>query len=218
MRRIIIPAVTIILFLTGCKDGTLLPQGIEITDMGMVRIMAVDKGKAPDTVKVSIIAGEKEGGSGGGGGSETQGQSPKSQAVVLTSEGKSVLEAGREFQTYTDKRMFLGHVDFYLIGEEAARENLPKYIDFLSRDDEVRLNSAIFIVEGDASTILEISNRSNYFLPDRLKSLSTNISLLSFSDKMELLDLVGELDENKTFGIAVPCIIQTKVSVKKEGV
>lgn len=217
MRRIIIPAVMIILFSTGCKDGTLLPKGIEITDLEMVRIIALDRGKAPDAVKVSIMARGQEGGNAeSGGDGKGEGQRSKLEAIILTAEGKSVLDTVRNFQTYTDKQMFLGHIDFYLIGEEAARENLSKYVDFISRDDEVRLNSTIFIVEGPAGKILEISNASDYFLPERLKNLSQNISLLSISSKMKLLDLIGRLDENGTFGIAVPCIRQTVFEKQQE--
>lgn len=204
MRKVTVVAILTFMLLAGCKDGSLLPPRREIDELNIIRVIAVDKCKDPDLIKVTVTS-KKEGQAGGGGGGGDSGGSSE-QIIVLSLEDKTVLSAVKQFHTYINKQVFWGHTDFYLIGEEAAKEDIVRYLDFLSRDHDFRLDSTVYITSGNAGDFLERSNVPGYFLADYLKSLSNKISLTSTSSKMKILQLMGELDENKTFGIAIPMI------------
>ena len=57
---------------------------------------------------------------------------------VFTGEGSTLSEAHIKMTTYSNKDVRLAHTEFILIGEKAAKKNIFKYLDFLSRDYETR--------------------------------------------------------------------------------
>jgi spore germination protein KC len=118
--------------LTGCKAG-FLPQRREISDLQLVQVIGADKSVDNPDSSMLTIASKKltDGGGQDSTGSGGEGRSSKGEkAQVLTSEGKTIFDAARNIQTHSDKTIFWGHTDYYLIGEEAAKESINKYIDF----------------------------------------------------------------------------------------
>jgi len=202
------------LALTGCKNLRILPPRVEISELNLVRAMAVDKGE--DGGILVTITSKKEGenqgtGSGEGGPATTE------QVIVLSAEGQTIESAVRQFQTYINKRVFWGHCTFFLIGEEAARQDISRYLDFYVRNHAVRMNSFVYVTKGKAADFLEKSNIPGFFIADYLKSLSKNVSLVSYSDSMDVLDLAKELDDNTTFGAAVPALSLSEGTVRAKG-
>ncbi len=213
MRKLIFLIVACAVFLSGCKDGSMLPKRNEIQRLEMLRVIGLDKSEDSELLKITVTSKREEGGGGNGGGNGEGKSKPK--AIVLTSEGKTMFSAERKFQTYTDKEVFFGHVDYYLIGEEAAKEDLTKYIDFFTRDHEMRLDSLVFIVRGEANQVIKKSSTSDYFIADRLDAISKNASLLSLLGEMRILKIMGELDQNDIFAFAIPSI---KLIQRKEAI
>lgn len=215
MKRIIAATVIMLIVMTGCEQKNFLPQRLEIGELNLVRVIAVDKGKEDGNILVTVTS-KKEGEAGGTGGGEG-GQTSGEQVIVLSEEGPTVESAIRQFQTYINKRVFWGHSSFYLIGEEAAREDIVKYVDFFVRDHALRLDSTVHITKGKAGDFLEKSNAPGFFIGDFLKSLIKDISLVSYSDSMDISELISDLDENTTFGIAVPVISLVEGTVREKG-
>ncbi len=214
MKRIIITAVIMLIVLTGCEQKRLLPPRTEISELNLVRVIAADKGE-DDNILVTITS-KKEGESGGMTGGDS-GQASAVQVIVLSAEGQTVESAMRHLQTFINKKVFWGHCSFYLIGEEAARQDIVKYMDFFSRDHALRLDSNVYITKGKASEFLEKSNMPGFFIADFFKSLVKDVSLVSFSDSMEISDIINSLDENRTFGVAVPVLTLTEEIVRAKG-
>lgn len=217
--------IVILLLFSGCSP-IFFPLPTEIDHLELVRIIALDKSdKNPDEVIITIMfekstpvsgssgTGSGETGGGGTGGGETKGL----KGTVLTAEGKTFSSAERNFQTYTDKQIFLGHADFCLIGEEAAKEDITKYLDFISRDHDVRKSSKVYIVAGKASDLVVKANSEEYFLPDRLKSMSENVKFLSVSRSINLFDCMSSLDK-KNSSLVVPTLklIERKEDILEE--
>jgi len=215
VKRIIIAALIVPLILTGCeKDSRFLPQRVEISDLNLVRVMTVDK-STDGNVLVTITSkkeGESEGTSGGEGG-----QVSTEQVIVLSAEGPTVESSVRQFQTFINKRVFWGHCSFFLIGEEAARDDIVRYMDFFVRHHALRMDSIVYVTKGKANEFLEKSNMPGFFIADYLKSLQKDISLVSYSDSMEISDIIDELDENDTFGIAIPALSLEEGTVRAKG-
>lgn len=213
MRKLIFLIVACTVFFTGCKDGSILPKRNEIQRLEMLRVIGLDKSEDSGLLKVTVTSKREEGGGGNSGGNGEE--KPKQKAIVLTSEGKTMFSAERKFQTYTDKEIFFGHVDYYLFGEDAAKEDFTKYIDFFTRDHEMRLDSLVFIVRGEATQLIKKSSTSDYFIADRLEAISKNAGLLSLSGEMRMLKIMGELDQNDIFAFAIPSI---KLIQRKEDI
>lgn len=216
--------IVILLLFSGCSP-IFFPLPTEIDHLELVRIIALDKSdKNPDEVIITImfekstpVSGSSGTGSGETGGGETGGGETKGlKGTVLTAEGKTFSSAERNFQTYTDKQIFLGHADFCLIGEEAAKEDITKYLDFISRDHDVRKSSKVYIVAGKASDLVVKANSEEYFLPDRLKSMSENVKFLSVSRSINLFDCMSSLDKNSSLVVPTLKLIERKEDILEE--
>lgn len=205
--------VLLIMLLTGCKDGYPLPPQTEIDDIELIKVIAVDRCDDSNMVKVTVTSRKATAASTG----QEGGMSANEQIVVLSALNETVQAAIRQFQTYTNKKIFWGHTGFYLIGEEAAKEDIVRYLDFFARDHDFRPNSKVFVTYGKAGDILEKSNLPGFFIADYLESLAENTKLLSKSGSLKILQLMTELDENTTFGIAVPAISLDGELVKSKG-
>lgn len=191
---------------TACSSEN-LPSRREIDEMELVRVVGIDKSPTdPEMIQLSVAS--KEQSTAGSRGGEASSGKPKS--FLFLSEGTTAFDAARTIQTHTDKKFFWGHVDFVLIGEDAAREDMGKYLDFFSRDGELRLDTRVFLVKGtSARELLEKVSGSEVFVADQLKSLEKNVELLSVSEPMELIELMEELDKGHSAGV-VPSLFLTE--------
>ena len=110
----------------------------EIDDLLLVEVLGLDKsndGAGNHIITIaSRILEQSEGGQTQQDGSGEEGKvSPGGKALITTTQGKTLFDAVRNIQNNTDKSLFWAHTKYLLIGEEAARDNIAKYIDFASR-------------------------------------------------------------------------------------
>jgi len=210
MRKILvgIGLVFWVVSLTGCENG-ILPEGREIDDLQLVQVIGIDKlSDGSDDCMVTVasknldigIGKDSSGGMGGSTGGST------SKALVLSARGKTMFDAVRNIQTHSNKTIFWGHSEYYLIGEDAARENIADYIDFFTRDYELRIESKVYVVKGStAKHLIEEFNHSDFYIADKLESLGNNLKLLSFSKELRVHELIKFLDIHFS-SARIPCI------------
>jgi spore germination protein KC len=210
MRKRCIAIVLLLLLvnLTGCKKD-ILPQRKEIGDLQLVQVIGIDK-LPGDTDDCMLTIASKN--LGAGGGQESSGSTGGTtggnieKALVLTSKGKTIFDAVRKIQTHSNKTLFWGHAEYYLIGEEAARDNITKYIDFFTRDHELRIESKVYTVkDSTAKNLIEQFNQGDVYIFDKLESLGQNLKLLSNSEEMKVHDLMRFIDIHHG-SARVPCI------------
>ena len=209
MKKYLLAGVLLVLsfLMNGCGEKTFLPERKELVDLELIEAIGIDK--SPDNtedIRVTITSKMDKQGAGAGR-MEEKGQAAQGGGVVVvSSEGKTVFEAARKFQTYNKKQVFWGHADVYIIGEEAAREDLIKYLDFLSRGQEVRHNSSIFIVKDTtAEELLAISKTGALYVPLLLNNILKSTGFMSVSGKLELIELMGRLDDEYS-DIIIPAV------------
>lgn len=197
LKRIalIIIALTILVFGAGCS--MVMPERLELDKLFLIRVVGVDKGiENPDSFRVTVLGKDQRAKSSQ---AQQEGGAQSDENIVLSDEGLTFFEAGRKFQTYTDKRVFWRHADYLLIGEDATKEEIVKWIDIFCRDSEIRSASHVFIVQGStAREFIEQSSKSSSetsFLPDRLRAISQNSKFITGPQSMELIELMYWLNE-----------------------
>jgi len=213
MRKTIFGAILILLLVnfTACKKS-FLPERKEINELQLVQVIGIDKvADGPNDCMVTVASKNLEAGKGQDN-SESMGVntgSQKAQALVLSARGETLFDAARNIQTHSNKSIFWGHTEYFLIGEEAARDNISKYIDFFTRDHEMRIESKIYVVKGStAKDLIEQFNQSSYYILDKLDSLGNNLRLLSNSQEMKIHELIRFIDIHHA-SARVPCIYLT---------
>jgi spore germination protein KC len=171
----------------------------------LVQVVGIDKIDDSSSITVASKKLTEEGNqqSQSGGSGQSAGGN---KALVDFAEGRTLFEAARNIQIRSDRTIFWGHVEYFLIGEDAAKENIAKYIDFISRDNEFHFDSKVYIVKGmTAKDLIQQFNESDTYIADKLDSLGEAVKLVSISEEMKLSDLMRFIDIH--WGSArIPCI------------
>lgn len=134
--------------LTGCWDRR------ELEERTSFLAIAIDTAKDnPELYKITvqIPIPIKISGSGGSGGGKA-GESVR----IMSSTGKTILDAANNMQKRLNQRIFLGHARVVAISEEIAREGLRDITDGFRRDPQMRRLLWPIVVKGEASELLRI--------------------------------------------------------------
>ncbi|MDR0671271.1 MAG: hypothetical protein LBF64_03065 [Oscillospiraceae bacterium] len=118
--------------LAGCDGRTVLPYTRRLCDYELVRAVGIDAGGAGGRVTVTFS---------GRAGSSDDGPS------VLTWAADTLAQAVQEAQARETRHLFLGHTEYYLFGEAAARDGLDAHFDFLTRAPDAHCGGALYLVE-----------------------------------------------------------------------
>lgn len=219
MRRLI-PLLCLGVILTGCSAmEDFYPNRREIDEIEYIHAVAVDKSSEnPDLIRVTVTAKkEKEA---GGGKTQAEGKSSGDEpgsALVLVSEAETIFKALRKFQTYGDRQIFWGHAKFLIMGEEAAREDISKYLDFFSRTSDFRNNSYVYIAKGTTGEeILNMSNVGKFYIPDKLNNMRKDTGYLSISGEVQLMDIMAVMGKS-TSDVFIPTVYIAPVEFGREG-
>lgn len=131
-------SIVMIVLLTGCWDSR------ELTDIGFVVAMAIDKGETKNIrVTVQIVNPINVSSTQGGG-------SPAPlPPTTYSAEGNNVFDATRVLSRKLSRQLHYGHTVVLLIGEElATTQGIKKLFDGIERDSEFRPSATMVIARG----------------------------------------------------------------------
>lgn len=122
--------------------------------------------------------------------SNQQKRGDRPPSTLFQGRGRTLFEAARSVTTEAPRKVYLGHLQIYVIGEEAARRGINELIDVASRDNETRMDFNIIIAKGSkAEDILKL-----YTPLEKLPSYSMQQSLQT-SEKNWAPTIAVTLDE-----------------------
>ena len=114
---------------------------------------------------------------------DLQGSTEEIDNVVI-SDGQTFFEALKKAQTYMSNTVYLGQVDLIIVGEEAARDDLGKYIDFVTRDQDMRMNLHIVVAKGTtAEEVLRCNSDDGATSFETIQSLLLDAGEMSYSSE-----------------------------------
>ncbi len=172
----------------GCWDHS------EIEEMALIRAIAVDyvEGeRSPYLVTIHVvrpggIAGSSE--SAGGGDSESPDR-------IFSATGATIDLALQNITFFLSRRIFLAHNEFVLMGEEAARQGIYPAMDFVLRDNELRLTNFLLIVPGAAHEILAQREQLETGLSEEILGMIAQADESSESDPIEFFKIMRSLSK-----------------------
>ncbi len=174
--------------LSGCR-GNFLPHARDITQVQLLRTLAIDAGEAA-AVSVTVSGAARRSGE----------QGERQPPLILNREGESVFGACWSLQSGGDgTAVDFGHVTECVLGEELAGAGLEGMTDFLEREFEMRLDTQVYLVSGaTASEAVSGAASRNGALTDRLAEISRDESLGGRQWPYTLRYLLGHLEDNGT--------------------
>jgi len=117
----------------------LLPGGREIEELSLVTALAVDRDAGG--IRLTAVTGVRA----------SEGEEPE----VLTGQGEDLEAACRAVRESRASHTYLGQTDKLLLGEDLARTGLFPTLEFVLDRRELRLDTCLYVVRGDAGAGLE---------------------------------------------------------------
>jgi spore germination protein KC len=210
-KILIIPLLICLILNTGCQSmGNLFADRYEIDKMDFVRGIGIDFIDSKFILSVFLERAAKKK-------KQHAAIQGTSEGEVLYTEGKSVVEAVKKLDKFSDKHIFLGHLSFIIIGEEAAKTDMIRTLDFLSRNNQIRITSDIFIAKNiNALDLLDKASSFDKFIGDKLRNLTENDWAEFLISNANLLSILEKMD-NETIGYTIPCITIANNIIIKDG-
>ena len=205
MKKLIFTTAVLLslIFAIGC-ERRFLPTMKNIDNYEVIRVLGIDKSaENPSKIDVTFVAEIPHPAASGEGSSDT---STSYELTTITAD--SVFEAVRNLNLHDDKTHLLGYVDFLVIGEAAARDDIAKYIDFITRDNDLRFSAKFFITRDvSAKDFLYRTTSSGKYIADSFESFEYVINDLSNFGFVNCIDLINMLDNKKAAAVipAVTC-------------
>jgi spore germination protein KC len=173
---------TVILFTGGCWSYH------ELSQLAVVAGTAIDRGKNPGTVQLTLqIFKPSAAQSGGGGGGQQQ------PFIIKSRTGKTVFDAAQNFLAETDRKLYWPHDQVIILGNEQARHGVRLVLDYFVRNNEPRPTIWILVAEEKAGAILNAPGDLEKVSAMEISQLVQAQASSSKNVMINLQDFVGRL-------------------------
>jgi spore germination protein KC len=141
----------------------------EVNDLATINVMGVDsdgRGNVEVTavvVKPSALFSENI--SGGTGAHQL------SNFIVASASGVNIYEAIGRLSKAITGRMYFGHLDVVIFGEQAAKDSMTDALDYLWRAIDIRPSTRILVAEGEAKPLVKTSPHQKVTLGLEIRDL-----------------------------------------------
>ena len=125
------------IFLGGCTHDM---NKEEIDSINMALVLGIDY--KDEEYRICALY------SSGGGESTGAGEGPGKEEIVK-GKGKTAYEALEDLKLNDKKNLTLAQTGIFLIGEGAAKKGIEQSIDFLKRDETIKMEALIYIIKGE---------------------------------------------------------------------
>lgn len=217
MKKIII--LTLLIFLSGCFGK------VEIDELSIVSAIGVDKSEEGFKITTQVIRSKTISGF-------QQGVN-SANIMIYSKEAESVNEALRKMDVFHRNKVFLGHFQLLVFGEDFAKEGCQEAIEFFFESPQTRQRFFIAVVkEGTAEDLLKIqtpmldtpAGEINSTIENNAQYYGTSIITYAdeaysapASDEFEIgitgLKILGDPDEGAKNEALESSDIKTKIAV-----
>ncbi len=170
--------------LSGCQRDM---NRNEIGDIDFVRVMGVEK---QENYNVSLVI-EQEG-----------------ETVVKDGEGATVFEAYEKIAQSNYRPITMAHTKYFLIEAAAAEKDLRGCIDFITRDEKIKTDAAVYIIRESPKIFLEKNSK----IAENLDNLSRKPMFYSTKQSNTLTDLY-----NPKTDALLPVLVSEKEEITAKG-
>jgi len=134
---------------------------------------------------------------------------------TISGKGKNMFEAYEDLKKNNNKNISIAHTSFYLIGEDAGKLGLSNYIDYLSRDETIKMNAFVFVTKDmDASKFLVNTINDESTIHKDLDAINQKEKqkIKRFNNKIS--DLFNVIENNKPILIPYVIILENGFTVE----
>lgn len=189
MKKCLIVLSLLSLMLTGCWDKR------ELNELALVMGLGIDKIDDEYLASIQVVLpGEV---------SPMKGGTGRSAVTMFKAKGKTINEAIRNVTSISPRRLYVGHLQMVIIGEDLAKEGIGALLDYLSRYWEARSDFYLAIAkDSTAEKILNVQTTlENIPANNIFHILKTSEESLSSTTAMTLVKLITDLEREGKEGV-----------------
>lgn len=204
MKKVIL-LIPFCLFLGGCTHDM---NKEEIDSINMALVLGIDY--KDEEYQICALY------SSGGGESTGAGEGPGKEEMVK-GKGKTAYEALEELKLNDKKNLTLAQTGIFLIGEGAARKGIEESIDFLKRDETIKMESLIYIIKGEeAQKFIKKAMDKKQIIHENLNAMKQKQLKFVTRNENTLVNILNEM-EQKDSSLLIPYLITKEGGFLIEG-
>ncbi|MCL1791281.1 MAG: hypothetical protein FWG40_07995 [Peptococcaceae bacterium] len=206
----------------GCNSYRFFPESYDVQRLMFARVLAIDSVDNGEKILLTLASRTVSGAA----------NDPSKKLQAFSSEGRTFFEAERNFSNRVDKEIFLGHLDYIILGQEAAQLDLTEFLDALLRDPTIRKSTCLivctnmsakdFVMKGSSEDAFPSERLDNLFLGERLLSQSSyteSIDSQHFftrNSRIKTIDFLRDLG-GLTRTAMIPCLSALPIEEQLQG-
>ena len=115
---------------------------------------------------------------------------------ALCESGSSISQALVHLQnSFPEAEPYYAHVEYFLLGWEAAEQGILPWLEWLERNPQMRLDTGIFVVDGTAAALILNATGSQVGTTERMESLAQELKSLGEGHLYTVRQLASSLAE-----------------------
>lgn len=179
----------------------------EIDEINFIHVMGIDYA-AEEYILTAVY-------------SSSQGADPEKgeagEEEISQGRGATPFEAFQDLRLKNKKTVSIANTGYFLIGDRAARKGIERCIDFLSRDETVKMESLLFVTKDiQAEDFIRESLDNQQVIHEDLEAIEQKQRELVTRNDNTLVNILNEI-ENKTTGVLIPYLISENNSFLLQG-
>lgn len=203
MKKLIILLISILL--CGCSHDM---NRREIDEINFIHVMGIDYSQGEYTVSALY--------SSSGGADPEEGGGPTEEEVT-EGKGKSPYEALEDIKLKNKKTISVANTGYFLIGDAAAKNGMDQCLDFLSRDETIKMEALIYITRGvNATDFIKQGIEDKQNIQADLEALEQKQGELITRNDNTLVNILNEMKQNNS-SVLVPYVLSREKSFLIEG-
>lgn len=179
----------------------------EIDEINFIHVMGIDYSKG-EYLLTAVYSSDQ--------GADTE-QGDAGKEEISQGSGATPYEAFQDLRLKNKKTVSIANTGYFLIGDRAAKHGIDDCIDFLSRDETVKMESLIFVTKNEpAEDFIKISLDNKQVIHEDLEAIEQKQKELVTRNDNTLVNILNEL-ENNISHMLIPYLISENNSFLLEG-
>lgn len=207
MKKLILLLVPL-LFLCGCSHDF---SRKEIDEIDLVLVLGIDYADGEYTLN-ALYNSER-----GDGGSSSNSGSPSGQEKVAEGKGLTAYEALEDLKAKNKKSISLAQTGSFLIGSGAAEKGIRESLDFLSRDETIKMEGLIYVIKDkSAADFINEGIENEQTVHEDLEAIKQKQQEIVTRNDNTVVNILNDMDQSLS-SILVPYLIAEKTGYQIQG-
>lgn len=152
-----------------------------------------------------------------GGGADSEAGAGSGKEQIAKGKGKTAYEALEDLKQNNKKNITLAQVGSFLIGEEAAKQGIDHSLDFLKRDETIKMEALLYIIKGKkASEFMEEGVENKITIHEDLEAMEQKQKELLTRNDNTFVNILNDMEQSYS-SVLIPYLIGEKSGLLIEG-